>query len=101
MTLQAIGWLGGIFLSICALPQAIKTYKTKSAGDLSWGFIGLWFGGEVFTLTYIVASDIKSGLLHAPLYLNYSLNIILLFYLIYAKFRYKKNCLPAASSPKN
>jgi len=87
--INAIGWLGGIFLSICALPQVIKTYQTKKIQDLSWGFIGLWFGGEIFTLFYIVAGDFISRIYHLPLYLNYGLNIVLLFYLIYAKFRYK------------
>lgn len=93
MPLSAIGWIGGIALSICALPQAIKTYRTKSAGDLSWGFIILWFVGEVFTLAYIVSGDWIGGSWHPPLYLNYGLNIVLLFYLIYAKIAFQSTKL--------
>jgi len=86
--LDLVGWVGGVALSICALPQVIKTYRTKKIEDLSWGFILLWFGGEILTLAYIIGIDVRASLLHFPLYLNYGLNIILLFYLVFAKIAY-------------
>ena len=86
--INLIGWLGGIFLSICALPQVIKTYRTKKIQDLSWGFLLLWFSGEILTLVYIISGDWSVKIYHPPLYLNYGLNIALLFYLLYAKVRY-------------
>jgi uncharacterized protein with PQ loop repeat len=83
-----IGWLGAFLFAICAVPQVIKTWKTKKADDLSWLFLLFWFFGEILTLTYIIIDDILLGIYHYPLYFNYILNILLLFYLIYAKAYY-------------
>jgi len=84
---HVLGWIGAFLFAVCAIPQVIKTWKTKSAKDLSWLFLLFWFFGEILTLTYIIIDDIL--LTHYPLYLNYILNIILLFYLLYAKKYYK------------
>jgi len=85
---EAIGWSGGVMLSICAIPQVYRTWKTKKANDLSWGFLLLWFFGEIFTFFYIVYSDFATNIFHFPLYVNYLLNILLVIYLIYAKRYY-------------
>ncbi len=84
-----IGWLGAFLFAICALPQVIKTWKTKKAGDLSWMFLLFWLFGEILTFLYIIIDDILLKITHFPLYLNYSFNIILVLYLIYAKKYYK------------
>ncbi|WP_430816378.1 PQ-loop repeat-containing protein [Carboxylicivirga sp. RSCT41] len=85
---EMIGWLGSILFAVCALPQAIHTYRTKKSDDLSELFLWLWFLGEVFTLTYILYGDIVTGIYHIPLYFNYIFNLFLLFYLLYAKYHY-------------
>ena len=87
---EIIGWIGSIFFAICALPQAIHTFRTKKSDDLSEMFLWLWFWGEVFTLSYILYSDFVKGTYHFPLYFNYIFNLFLLFYLIYAKYTYSK-----------
>ncbi len=88
MITEIIGWIGSIALSICAIPQVIKTWKTKSANDLSWGFLLLWFKGEILTFAYILYSDYASQVYHLPLYVNYVFNSALVVYLIYAKHYY-------------
>jgi uncharacterized protein with PQ loop repeat len=85
---EYIGWIGSVFFAICALPQVIKTYKTKRVDDISALFLWLWFLGEVFTLWYIVYDDIITGTTHWPLIFNYLFNIFMLFYLIWAKYSY-------------
>ncbi len=35
MVLEIIGYLGGFLIAIALLPQIIKTFRTKSAKDLS------------------------------------------------------------------
>ena len=84
------GWIGATLFATCAAPQAYKTWKTKSADDLSWIFILMWFFGEIFTSFYIVYGDMKSGDRHYPLYMNYVLNTAIVVYLIYAKAKYSK-----------
>lgn len=85
---EVIGWIGSVFFAICALPQAIHTFRTKRSDDLSELFLWFWFLGEVFTLVYIIYGDIKNGIYHFPLYFNYIFNLLLLFYLLYAKYTY-------------
>lgn len=87
---EYIGWIGSFFFAVCALPQVIKTFKIKKADDLSWLFLILWFFGEIFVSVYLLTDDIKLGITHFPLYINYGFNIVLVVYLLYAKKVYTK-----------
>lgn len=84
-----IGWIGAFLFAICAIPQVIKTCRTKKADDLSWLFLLFWLFGEILTFTYIIIDDIQLNITHFPLYVNYMFNIILVFYLVYAKKVYR------------
>lgn len=84
-----IGWLGAALFATCAVPQVIKTWKTKKTEDLSWLFLFFWLFGEILTLTYMIIDDILIKVTHFPLYVNYTFNIILVLYLVYAKKCYK------------
>jgi len=86
--IEIIGWIGGIALSICAIPQVVKVHKTKDASGLSVGFLALWMKGEILTLWYIISNDIGSGEYQIPLYVNYGLNLVIVGYLIWAKRKY-------------
>jgi hypothetical protein len=77
--MENIGWIGSIMLAICGLPQAIESFKTKSSEGLTWGFLFLWFTGEILTFIYVLPK------LDLPLLLNYSANIIFLLIIIYYK----------------
>ena len=79
-----IGWLGSILLAFCGLPQAIESYKTKSSEGLTWGFIGMWFIGEIMTIIYILPQMVL------PLIFNYTANIIFLAIIIYYKLAPKR-----------
>lgn len=76
-----IGWIGSILLAFCGLPQAIESFKTKSSAGLTWGFISMWFIGEICTFVYIIPK------MDLPLLFNYSANIIFLCVIIYFKIR--------------
>lgn len=90
MTNEIIGWIGNILFAICGFPQVIKTWKTKSAGDLSALFLWLWLLGELLTFIYVVIGDLQSHQLHIPLYFNYSVNTLMAAYLIWAKHSYPR-----------
>jgi MtN3 and saliva related transmembrane protein len=87
---ETIGWVGNISFAICGIPQVIKTYRTKSAKDLSVLFLWLWLFGEVLTFIYIVVGDWETSIAHFPLYFNYIVNIFMAAYLLYAKLVYPK-----------
>lgn len=65
-----IGLTAAILTSLAFLPQAIKTYKSKSAGDLSLAMFLIFITGLILWLTYgILKNDL-------PIILS---NIITLF----------------------
>ena len=79
-----IGWIGSLLLALCGLPQAIESYKTKSSEGLTWGFLSMWFIGELCTFVYIIPK------MDLPLLVNYSANIIFLIIIIYYKVNPQK-----------
>ncbi len=86
--IEWIGWTGALLFSWCAVPQCLKTWRTRRADDLSWGFLLMWLWGEVFTLAYVLATNARTGDYQLPLLTNYAFNLLLACYLIYAKWRY-------------
>lgn len=82
--MENIGWIGSILLAFCGLPQAVESIKTKSSEGLTWGFIGMWFLGEIMTFIYILPK------MDLPLLFNYTANIIFLAIIIYFKLMPKK-----------
>jgi uncharacterized protein with PQ loop repeat len=82
--MEQIGWLGSILLAFCGLPQAVESIKTKSSEGLTWGFIGMWFIGEIMTFIYILPK------MDLPLLFNYTANIIFLAIIIYYKLAPKR-----------
>lgn len=90
---ETIGWIGNILFAICGIPQVIKTYRSKSAKDLSVLFLWLWFAGELLTFIYIVVGDAETATFHFPLYFNYMINIFMASFLLYAKYFYTEKIL--------
>ena len=86
-----LGWIGASLFAFCAVPQVLKTWRTKRAGGLSWLFLLFWFGGEILTFIYLVVDDIIESISHVPLYINYGLNTVLVLYLLYAKIAYRES----------
>jgi uncharacterized protein with PQ loop repeat len=78
-----VGWIGGILLAICGLPQAIMSYQQGHSNGISIWFLLLWTLGEVFTLIYIFPK------LDGPLLFNYISNLI--FLLVIWKFKVYPN----------
>lgn len=88
--IEAIGWFGNIILSIGVIPQVYQTWKTHDVSSFNWMFLLMWAFGVFFTFIYIAYNDVQSGDYQFPLWLNYIVNIVATFYLVFAKFRYGK-----------
>lgn len=52
MITEIVGYLGGIFIMISFVPQVIRSYRTKSVGDLSIGMIISTLIGTIFWIAY-------------------------------------------------
>jgi uncharacterized protein with PQ loop repeat len=73
-----IATLGSILLAICALPEAMRTFKTKRCG-IGWGMLISWLLGEV--LLSIFAIQTKQYVL----LINYVANLTFLGIMLYFK----------------
>lgn len=85
---ELIGWLGGVFLAICGLPQAYSCFKSGHAEGINPLYLWLWFWGEVLCLLYVVG---WISPLSMPLIFNYGLNIVLISIMIKYKYAPRKN----------
>ena len=80
--MELIAYIGGILLTICGIPEVIRTIKDKRC-HLGWPFLLLWFFGEIFMLIYSL--DLKSN----PLIMNYLFNTIIVGIMLYYKIKIK------------
>ena len=73
------GYVGAFSLAACALPQLLKTIRTRSAEDFDWYFLWLWLIGDACMLSYSVLQ--YNGLL----VLNYGMNLVPICVILYFK----------------
>jgi len=78
-----IGLTAGFCTTFAFLPQAIKTWKTKSAKDLSLGMYSVFCTGIILWLTYgILIRDI-------PIIITNIVSMILASSILYFKLSFK------------
>lgn len=87
MISELIGWLGGAFLSICAMPEFLKSLRTKKC-SFTWMFLILWGIGELLSLLYICFKSSEISL--APILVNCGLNLAFIATFLYYKGVIKK-----------
>ena len=73
-----IGLLGSLLLTFCGVPELIRTLKNRRC-DIGWGFLLMWFFGELLCLFY--GMDLKE----IPLLINYSSNLLIVSVMMYYK----------------
>ena len=78
--MDTLGWIGGVLLALCAIPEVIKSIRTKAC-NLSHGFLWLWYLGEWFILIPVLVQGMAGFLVF-----NYMLNIVLISVLMYYKY---------------
>jgi MtN3 and saliva related transmembrane protein len=82
-TVQLLGLTAGSLTTIAFLPQVIKTWKTRSAKDLSLGMFSLFCLGVVLWLIYgLMVKDI-------PVIAANLLTLMLAATLLFFKLRFK------------
>lgn len=74
-----LGYIGAFCLAACAIPQLVKTVRTRSAVDFDWYFLALWVIGDAAMLAYSVTIG------NLLLILNYGTNLIPICTIIYFK----------------
>lgn len=79
------GMLGAACFALCTLPQITKCVKEGHASGVSWGFVFMGIGGNVFSAAYLIHADILDGVTHWPIYANYTVAFILCLGLLWLK----------------
>lgn len=78
-----LGLLAGALTTISFVPQVIKTWKTKSAKDLSLGMYSIFCTGVALWLIYgIMMEDI-------PIIIANAVTLLLAMMILYFKFAYE------------
>ena len=57
---ELIGFAAGLFTTMSFLPQVLKSCKSKSTKDISWGYLAMFFIGVSLWLAYgLMANSIS------------------------------------------
>ncbi len=81
--MEIIGYVSGIMLALCGLPEAINCYFRKRC-DIGWGLLLMWLGGEIGLLVYEIPT------MAMPRVINYVCNIVFISVMIYYKMKRNK-----------
>lgn len=83
--ITSLGLVAGVLTTIAYLPQLIKTWKSKSADDLSWSMLIILCTGIVLWLVYgIYVQDV-------PIIAANIVTLFLAAIILVLKIRYKKD----------
>lgn len=83
-TIQMLGLVAGACTTIAFLPQVLKTWKTRSAKDLSLGMFSFFCFGVLLWLIYgIMVNDV-------PVIAANMLTLMLASTLLFFKLRFKE-----------
>lgn len=78
--MNTLGWLGGILLAGCAIPEVFCSWRTKTC-NISHGMLWTWYLGEIFIVIPVVAKGMDGFLIF-----NYLANVFMISILIYYKY---------------
>ena len=82
--IEMVGLGAGALTTLSYLPQAMHTYQTKSAHDLSWSMLALYVGAVLLWIWY------GSGISSMPIVLSNIVLIVFVLAVCYMKFIYDK-----------
>jgi len=82
-SVELIGLVAGILTTISFLPQVIKTWKTRSAKDLSLGMFSIFCIGTLLWLIYGIL------ITNWPVMVANAITLILSSFLLYFKLKFK------------
>ncbi len=82
-SIKTLGLVAGTLTTISFLPQVIKTWKSRSAKDLSLGMFSVFCLGTLLWLTYGIVID------SSPVIIANAITLFLCSVLLYFKLRFK------------
>jgi MtN3 and saliva related transmembrane protein len=86
-SIELIGLLGALLSSITFIPQVVRTWQIKSAGDLSMGMLLIVFSSTMVWLVYGFALNLL------PVIIANGIIFVLSLVLIYFKIKFKPTAM--------
>jgi len=84
MTLpDVLGMIAGTLTTIAFIPQVVKTWRSKSTHDISYGMFILFSLGLLLWLAYGIVIDAM------PIIVSNLVTLVLALVILWLKFRYK------------
>ena len=80
---DTLGLIAGALTSISFLPQVIKTWRSKSATDLSLSMFGIFSAGITIWLSYGIRVD------NLPVIAANTITLILCLVILYFKIKFR------------
>lgn len=78
-----VGFFAAVLTTLGFLPQVIKTWRTRSTGDISLGMFVVLVAGIILWITYGFLRD------DLPLIIGNSVTLFLVSIILFFKLRYK------------
>ncbi len=82
--INLLGLTAGGFTTVSFLPQVLKTWKSKSAADISSGMFALFSAGVLLWLLYGIALGA------APIIIANAITLVLALVILVLKFHYQR-----------
>lgn len=93
IAIESIGYISAAILNTSAIPQIIKTYRIRTAKDLSWGFFGALLSGLALNMSYGALIG------HPAIYVGSGISLGLYGSIAYMKYYFEKNdALPSSEN---
>jgi MtN3 and saliva related transmembrane protein len=83
ISIQLVGIVAGLLTTVAFVPQVLKTWRSRSAKDLSLGMFSLLCAGVILWLVYGMATG------DLPIILANGFTLMLSLTLLYFKFSFK------------
>jgi len=80
---QILGFLAGTLTTVAFLPQVLRTWRNKSAGDLSMGMLAMFTTGVALWLLYGIALN------SMPMMISNGATLVLALILVGLKYRHR------------
>jgi uncharacterized protein with PQ loop repeat len=77
--MEAIGWIGGLLLATCVVPQVIDCLRKGHAEGIDKFMLWMWGSGELLMVVYVWPTG------KLPLLVNYLVNFLLLLVIVWFK----------------
>ncbi|MCU0356957.1 MAG: SemiSWEET transporter [Cyclobacteriaceae bacterium] len=82
--IQLLGLVAGTFTTIAFIPQVLKTWRSRSARDLSLGMFSIFSLGVALWMIYgIIRNDL-------PVIIANGVTLLLALFLLFLKIRWKQ-----------